>query len=73
MTVAGGAASAAGGGLTCGVDLILPSKVPVPKQVAMAGKLLCHASATGDVVAGRAAGVWPSTVPLALAEALVEA
>ena len=72
-TVAGGAASAAGGGLTRGVVLISPSKVPVPKQVAMAGRLLCRASATGDVVAGRTAGVWPSTVPLAPAEALVEA
>ena len=28
---------------------------------------------SGNVVAGRAAGVWPNTVPLAPAEALVEA
>jgi len=37
---AGGAASAAGGGLTRGVVLILPSKAPFPKQAAMAGRPL---------------------------------
>ena len=39
----------------------------------MAGRPLCRASASGDVVAGRAAGGWPSAVPLASAEVLVEA
>ena len=69
---AGGAASAAGGGLARGVVLISPAKAPNPKRAAMAGRPLCRASASGDVVAGRAAGVWPSTIPLAPAEALVE-
>ena len=39
----------------------------------MAGRPLCRASASGDVVACRAAGGWPSTVPRASAEVLVEA
>jgi len=39
----------------------------------MAGRLLCCASVSGDVVAGRAAGGWPSSVPLAPTEVLVEA
>jgi len=70
---AGGAASAAGGGLARGVILILPAKSPVPKQAAMAGRPLCHASASRDVAAGKAAGGWPCAFPLAPAEALVEA
>ena len=70
---AGGAANAAGGGLSRGVVLILPAKAPVPKRAAMAGRPLCCALSSGDVAAGRAAGVWPSAVPLAPAEALVEA
>jgi hypothetical protein len=39
----------------------------------MDGRPLCRASASGDVVAGGAAGVWPSAIPLAPAEALVDA
>jgi hypothetical protein len=70
--LAGGAASAAGGGLARGVVLISPAKAPNPKRAAMAGRPLCRASASGEIVAGRAAGVWPSTIPLAPAEALVE-
>ena len=73
MAIAGGAASAAGGELARRVVLILPAKAPVPKRVAIAGRPLCPASASGDVAAGRAAGVWPGAIPLAPAEALVEA
>jgi len=71
--IAGGAASAAGGGLARGVVLILPAKAPVPKRAAMVGRSLCRASASGDVAAGKAAGGWSGAVPLAPAEALVEA
>jgi len=39
----------------------------------VAGRPPCHATASGDVVAGRVAGVWPGAIPLAPAEALVEA
>jgi len=70
---AGGAAMSAGGGLTRGVILISPSKAPIPRRAAMAGRPLCRATASRDVVAGRAAGVWPSAIPLAPAEGLVEA
>ena len=39
----------------------------------MVGRPLCRASASGDVAAGKAAEGWPGAVPLAPAEALVEA
>ena len=39
----------------------------------MTGRPLCRAAASGAIVAGRAAGGWPSTVPLAPTEVLVEA
>jgi hypothetical protein len=39
----------------------------------MVGRPLCRASVSGDVAAGKAAEGWPGAVPLAPAEALVEA
>jgi hypothetical protein len=71
--IAGGAASAAGGGLAHGVVLIEPTSLPVPKRAAMAGSPLCRASVSKDVAAGRAAEGWLGAIPLAPAKALVEA
>ena len=39
----------------------------------MVGRLLCRASASKDVAAGKAAEGWPGAIPLAPAKALVEA
>ena len=55
------------------VVLISPAKAPVSKRATMAGRPLCCASASGDVVAGRAAGGWHSSVPLVPTEVLIEA
>ena len=52
---------------------ISPAKAPAFKQAAMAGRPLCRASASGDVVAGREAGVWPSAIPLVPTEVFIEA
>ena len=71
--IAGGAASAEGGGLARGVVLIAPAKSPIPRRAAMASRPLCCASKSQDVAAGRAAGGRLGAVPLALAKALVEA
>ena len=74
MAFAGAAANAAGGGLAHRVVLISPAKkLPIPKRAAMAGRPLCHASASGDVAASKAAGGWPGAIPLAPDKSLVEA